>query len=65
MTQIDQVGAAVPRRSRRKKPVIVPAEGERYTPLMSRDAHTFALMRNDRSGPRIYSAICFPGWRRV
>ena len=66
MTQIDQVEAAAPRRSQRgKKATVVQAEAERYTKLMSRDAHTFALMRDDRPGPRVYSAICFPGWRKA
>jgi hypothetical protein len=65
MTQIDQVEAAATRRSRRgKKAAIVQAEGERYMPLMSRDAHTFALMRDDRPGLRMYSAICFRGWKK-
>jgi hypothetical protein len=65
MTQIDQVEAAAPRRSRRgKKAAIVQAEGERYTPLMSRHTHSYAMMGDDRPGPRMYSAICFPGWKK-
>jgi hypothetical protein len=65
MTQIDQVEAAASRRSRqRNKTAIVQAEGERYTQIISRDAHTFALMRDDRPGPRMYSAICLPGWKQ-
>jgi hypothetical protein len=66
MTQIDQVTAAAPRRSRRvKKTAIVQAEGERYTPLLSRDTHGYAMMRDGRPGPRMYSAICFPGWKKT
>jgi hypothetical protein len=66
MPQIDQVAAAVPRRSGRvRKAAMVQAEGERYTPLMSRAAHSFAMMRDDRPGPRMYSAICFPGWKKT
>jgi hypothetical protein len=66
MTQIDQVAAAAPRRSGRvKKAAVVQAEGERFTPLMSRAAHSFAMMRDDRPGPRMYSAICFPGWKKT
>jgi hypothetical protein len=66
MAHLDQVETAAPRGSRRrKKAAVVQAEGERYTKLLSREAHTFALMRDDRPGPRIYSAICFPGWKKA
>jgi hypothetical protein len=65
MTQISQIEAAAPRPSRRReKAAVGQAEGERYTPLMSRETYTYALMRDDRPGPRMYSAICFPGWKK-
>ena len=65
MTLVDQAGVAASRGARRgKKAVVVQSEGERYSPLMSREARTFALMRDDRPGPRMYSAICFPGWKK-
>jgi hypothetical protein len=42
------------------------ATGERFTPLFSRETHTFALMRIDvQDGPRMYSAICLPGWKKA
>jgi hypothetical protein len=66
MAYVDQAEAAASRGSRRrKKAAVVPSEGERYSPLMSREGHTFALMRDDRSGPRMYSAICLPGWKKA
>jgi hypothetical protein len=65
MTQISQIEPAPRRSRRRKKAAIVQAEGERYTPLMSRDSYTYALMRDDRPGPRMYSAICFRGWKKT
>jgi hypothetical protein len=44
---------------------VLQAVAERYTPLISREAFTFSLMRDDRPGPRMYSAICFPGWKKT
>jgi hypothetical protein len=38
--------------------------GPRFTPLLSRDAHTFSQMKAARGGPRMFSAICFPGWKK-
>jgi hypothetical protein len=65
MAQIGQVEVAASRGARRRrKGAIVQSDCERYTPLMSRETHTFALMRDDRPGPRMYSAICFPGWKK-
>lgn len=65
MAHVDQAEALASRAARRgKKAAIVQTEGERYTPLMSREVRTFALMRDDRPGPRMYSAICFPGWKK-
>jgi hypothetical protein len=65
MALIEQAEAAASRGSRRgKKAAVVQTEGERYTPLLSREVHTYALMRDDRPGPRMYSAICFPGWKK-
>jgi hypothetical protein len=39
-------------------------EGERFTPLLTREAHTFSQMRTDRGAPRTFSALCFPGWKQ-
>jgi hypothetical protein len=67
MSQVSHVESRSPRPSRRRKPETIPASitGERFTPLLTREAHTFALMRRDRSGPRTYSALCFPGWKQA
>jgi len=52
--------------SRRKKSeVATQVAGERYTPLLTREAFTFSRMKIDRGGPHTYTAICFPGWIRV
>jgi hypothetical protein len=39
-------------------------QAECFTPLLTREGHTFSQMRIDRGGPRTFSAICFPGWKR-
>jgi hypothetical protein len=65
MSQAGQVEAAASgAASRGSKTAAAEAEGERFTPLLTREAHTFAQMRSDRRGPRMYSAICFPGWKK-
>jgi hypothetical protein len=61
--QSDRGGRSAPL-SAKGKAAVGQAEGERYTPLMSRETYTYALMRDDRPGPRMYSAICFPGWKK-
>jgi hypothetical protein len=67
MSHVSHVEGRSPRRSRRRKPEtsVVSVVGERFTPLLTRETHTFALMRRDRTGPRSYSAICFPGWKQA
>jgi hypothetical protein len=66
MSQISQAGAATPsRKSRKSKDASRPEEvGERFTPLLTREAHTFACMRMDKRGPRMFSAICAPRWKQ-
>jgi hypothetical protein len=66
MTEVSQAEAAVSARStrRRKTHRAAQNDGERFTPLLTREAHTFALMRSDQRGPRMYSAICLPGWKQ-
>jgi hypothetical protein len=66
MSQVSYIEAAAPRRpSRKNKDRRVPqVEGERFTPLLTREQHTFSCMRSDQRGPRTFSAICAPGWKQ-
>jgi hypothetical protein len=41
------------------------AVGERLTPLLTRETYTFAQMRIERGGPRVFSAIRLPGWKQT
>jgi hypothetical protein len=66
MSQVSQVEAAAPRRSSRKSKNrrSSQVDGERFTPLLTREQYTFSCMRSDRRGPRTFSAICAPGWKQ-
>jgi len=66
MSQVSHFEAAASNRSRRRrkdtgKPE---AEGERFTPLLTRDEYTFSRMRRDKRGLRMFSAICSPRWKQ-
>ncbi len=66
MSQVSHFEAVVSNRSRqRRKDTGKPeAEGGRFTPLLTRDEHTFSRMRTDERGPRMFSAICSPRWKQ-
>jgi hypothetical protein len=64
MTQVSQVEASSNSAQRRQKKDAKRDEGERFTPLLTREAHTFSQMRTDRGAPRTFSALCFPGWKQ-
>lgn len=55
------------KRTPRSKKTTAPIQvgGDRYTPLLTREGFTYSRMKLDGSGPRSYSAICFPGWIRA
>jgi len=40
-------------------------DGERFTPLLTRETHTFSCMRRDQRGPRMVSTICSPRWKQI
>ena len=65
MSEMGRIEAASAAGSRAAETVRAQAPGERFSPLLTREAHTFARMRIDSKGPRAYSAICFPGWKRA
>jgi hypothetical protein len=66
MSQVSHVEAAAPARSPRggKNTSGPQVGGERFTPLLTRDAHTFSRMRTDKGGPRVFSTLCSPGWKQ-
>jgi hypothetical protein len=65
MSQVSHVGAtASARSSRRRKDAGKHEEGERFTPLLTRDAHTFSRMRTDQGAPRMFSTLCSPRWKQ-
>jgi hypothetical protein len=66
MSQVSQAEAAASGGSARgnKDGANQQASGERFTPLLTREGHTFSLMRTDKHGPRMFSAICLPGWKQ-
>jgi hypothetical protein len=66
MSQVSHVEAtASARSSRRRKDAGKPEEeSERFTPLLTRDAHTFSRMRTDKGGPRVFSTLCSPRWKQ-
>jgi hypothetical protein len=66
MSQVSHVDAvASGRSSRGNKDAGRPeVDDERFTPLLTRDAHTFSRMRTDKGGPRVFSTLCSPGWKQ-
>jgi hypothetical protein len=63
MSQVSQVEARSKAASHSSKDgAITQAAEERFTPLLTRDAHT--QMRSDSRGPRMFSALCCPGWKQ-
>jgi hypothetical protein len=36
----------------------------RFTPLLTRERHTFLQMRIDARGKRTFSALCLPRWKQ-
>ena len=65
MSQIGRIEAASAASAKAAEAAMAQAPGERFSPLLTREAHTFARMRIDSKGPRAYSAICFPGWKKA
>jgi hypothetical protein len=65
MSQVSQIEAASKASARGGKDgAVTQAPGERFTPLLTREGYTFSLMRTDEHGPRMFSAICLPGWKQ-
>jgi len=67
MSQASHVKAAMSRRPPRasKGTGRKREDGERFTPLLTREAHTFSCMKRDRRAPRMVSTICSPRWKQI
>lgn len=66
MSQVSQVEAGPGRPPRVSKNTDRKQEdGERFTPLLTREAHTFSSMRMDGRGLRMFSTICSPRWKQI